>query len=81
MEETMNELSYLTTEQLVEALLSRHTFCGILISSPKEVRGRSAHQVWNVQTTGNLEDEQVHDILSEIAMQLGEKIELEKIEG
>lgn len=70
----MNELSFLTTEELANELLSRPTFCGILIRSVKEVRGREEHRVWALQSTMNLEDEQVHDVLTDIAEQLGEKI-------
>jgi hypothetical protein len=70
----MSDLSYYTTDQLVTELLSRHTFCGILVRSRKEVRCREAHQVWSLETTCNLQDEQVHDVLTDIAEQLGEKI-------
>lgn len=70
----MNELSFCTTKQLINELLSRQTFCGILIYSVKEVRGKEIHRVWNLQSTMNLENEQVHDVLTDIAEQLGEKI-------
>lgn len=67
-------LSYMTNDQLINELLSRQTFCGILIRSTKEVREKEAHRVWQVNTTPNLEDEQVYDVLSDISEQLGEKI-------
>ena len=70
----MNELSYFTTEELVNELLTRTTFCGILIRSNKEVRECDYHKVWNMEATPNLTPKQVHDILSDITEQLGEKI-------
>jgi len=70
----MSELSYYTNDQLVTELLSRHTFCGILIRSQKEVRSLESHQVWSLETTCNLQDDQVHDVLLDITEQFGEKI-------
>lgn len=69
-------LPYMTNDQLINELLSRQTFCGILIRSIKEVRTTELHRVWQVSTTPNLEDEQVYDVLSDITDQLGEKINL-----
>ncbi len=70
----MSELSFCTNEELVYELLSRTTFCGIVIRSIKEVRGKEPHQVWSMDSTLNLEPEQVHGVLTEITQQLGEKL-------
>lgn len=78
----MSELSYFTNEELANELLSRHSFCGVLVRSVKEVRGRGAHQVWEMIASGNLEDEQVYSILDEITDQLGDRLgPIEKFEN
>ena len=70
------ELAYYTSEQLINELASRNTLAAIIIYSPKEVRETDIHHAWMLDFTPNLPGEVIHGVISEVASQLGEKLNL-----
>ena len=66
----MSNLAYYTTDQLVGELIQRETFAGIVIRSPKEVRGSENHRDWDLYHTPNIDPRQVQTILKQFVKQL-----------
>lgn len=70
MNTTQQELAFCQTEELIQELLKRLSFVGILVHSEKEAVGISKHQSFVMKTTANLNTEQVIAILEPLVLQL-----------
>lgn len=57
------ELAFVQTEELIQELLNRMSFVGILLYSEKEAVGLSRHKSFMMKATSNLTREQMLSIL------------------
>lgn len=72
---SMIDLEFYTTEQLIEEILSRSTFAGIIINSSKQVKNYDElHVEWFLQSQ-NLNIREIYSILKEIIDQMQPTIE------
>jgi hypothetical protein len=67
-----SDLELYTSEELIQELLSRTTFVGILIRSEKEAKGVSGHRSFRVDPSDNLNQEQMLTILDGLVGHLKE---------
>lgn len=65
-----SDLELYTSEELIQELLGRTTFVGVLIRSEKEAKGISGHRSFRVDSTPNLNDDQTFNILDGLVGQL-----------
>lgn len=66
------QLAFVATEQLIQELLSRTTFVGLVIRSKQEAKGMSAHRCFMAECSRNLQPDQALTILDGIVGQLKE---------
>ena len=66
------ELELYSSEQLIEELLNRSTFVGIVIRSEDEAKGVSGHRYFRVDSSPNLRQEQTLVILDGLVGQMKE---------
>lgn len=64
------ELAFCQTDDLIQELLNRMSFVGVLIHSEKEATGNSRHQSFFMKSTPNLEKDQIVSILETAVLQL-----------
>lgn len=64
------ELAFCQTDDLIQELLNRMSFVGILVHSEKEAVGMSRHKSFMMKTTPNLTQEQIIAILETAVSQL-----------
>lgn len=69
-----SELELYSSDQLIEELLSRTTFVGLVISSDKEAKGVSAHRNFRLGVSPNLEYGQAVTILDGLLNQMKEAL-------
>jgi hypothetical protein len=65
-----SDLELYTSEQLIQELLSRTTFVGVVIRSENEAKGVSGHRCFRVDSSANLSYEQTLTILDGLVGQL-----------
>ena len=65
----MQDLGIYTTQQLVEELLARSTWAGVIIQADKEIKSYPAHLKNFILDTQNLNPSETHVVLAE-AMKL-----------
>lgn len=69
-ERRTSDLELYSSEELIQELLSRTTFVGIVIRSEKEAKGVSGHRSFRVYSSNNLNTDQTLTILSGLVSQL-----------
>lgn len=69
-ERRTSDLELHSSEELIQELLSRTTFVGIVIRSEKEAKGVSGHRSFRVDSSNNLNTDQTLTILSGLVSQL-----------
>lgn len=67
-----SELAFHTTQELIQELMSRKTFLGVVVHSSDELRGSrwAGDQMFKVHFNSNLEPEQAARLLDVIASHL-----------
>ncbi len=66
------DLELYTSEELIQELLNRTTFVGVLIRSETEAKSATGHKCFRVDGSTNLNPEQVLNILDQLVGQLKE---------
>jgi len=67
-----SDLELYTSEELIQELLFRTTFVGVIIRSEKEAKGVSGHRNFRVDSSPNLNYDQTLTILNGLVSQLNE---------
>lgn|GEM_PF-822906 len=70
-----SELAFYSNQELIDELLRRTTFLGVVVHSAEEIRNRQwgAERVMRVQFNENLNTEQASRLLDVVAAQLGDR--------
>ena len=71
------ELELCTTQQLVDELLKRRTFLGVVVHSEQELKSENwaGERVFKVQHNSNLHSEEVGRLLDAVASYMGHQVE------
>lgn len=64
------DLELYTSEELIQELLRRTTFVGVLIRSQDEAKGISKHRCFRVDGSLNISDDQIFEILDGLVSQM-----------
>lgn len=67
-----SDLALCTTQELIEELLRRPTFLGVVIHSEKEMKGRhwGEERIFKIRFNANLDTEQTCRLLNRVATHL-----------
>lgn len=65
-----SDLELYTSEELIQELLTRTTFVGVIVRSENEAKGVSGHRCFRVDSSANLRFDQTLTILDGLVEQL-----------
>ncbi len=70
-----SELAFYSNQELIDELLRRTTFLGVVVHSTEEIRNQQwgAERVMRVQFNDNLDTEQAGRLLDVVAAQMGDR--------
>jgi hypothetical protein len=70
-----SELAFCSNQELIDELLRRTTFLGVIVHSEEEIRNRQwgAERVMRVQFNENLDTEQAGRLLDVVAAQMSDR--------
>ena len=70
-----SELAFYSNQELIDELLRRTTFLGVVVHSEEEIRNRQwgAERVMRVQFNENLDTEQAGRLLDVVAAQMSDR--------